>query len=169
MTDATQPQIDKKQQIIEEFLTSRIKFFILCGQAATNNKFNTALYLVFNHLYKLPLQEIVAGIKPVRKVLNDIRNEVQYSDQELDEAHALLSKYYPGIIRNPENISVWLDNLLTASEVVLACLESLRDGEIIARLNNGQPLQPGEKEKISINVAEKMYYARVVDGSSPIA
>lgn len=169
MADATQPQIDKKQQIINEYLNSRIKFFILCGQVATNNKFNTALHLVFSHLYKLSLPEIVAGIEPVRKVLNDIRNEVQYSDEEIEKAHALLSRYYPGIVRNPENISLWLDELLKASEVVLACLEALRDGEIIARLNNGQPLQPGEKERISINVAEKMYYARIVSGSGQVA
>ncbi|HOE74925.1 MAG TPA: hypothetical protein PLG93_02965, partial [bacterium] len=155
-------------QIVEEYLLARVQFFVLCGQAATNNKFNTALYLVFNHLYKLPLQEIVAGIEPVRKVLNDIRNEVQYSDQELDEAHFLLSKYYPGIVRNPESIPYWLDDLLIASEVVLPCLEALRDGEIIGFLNSGRIFSPEEKNWLSIRVAEKMYYARVLESPESI-
>ncbi|HOR57810.1 MAG TPA: hypothetical protein PLV82_04065 [bacterium] len=156
------------EQIVEEYLLARVQFFVLCGQAATNNKFNTALYLVFNHLYKLPLQEIVAGIEPVRKVLNDIRNEVQYSDQELDEAHFLLSKYYPGIVRNPESIPYWLDDLLIASEVVLPCLEALRDGEIIGFLNSGRIFSPEEKNWLSIRVAEKMYYARVLESPESI-
>lgn len=164
-----QPKKDIEQQIIDQYLYSRIEFFILCAQAATNNKFDTAAYLVFTHLYKIPLPEIEAGIAPVKKVLSDIRNEVQYSDAQLDSAHATVSKFYPGIVRNPDNIPNWLDDLMKASEVVLADLEALKDGEIMKRLNNGQPLQAGEKEWLSIKLAEKMYYSRIAESPGAVA
>jgi len=168
MATTNQPKQNIEKQIVDQYLYARIEFFILCAQAATNNKFDTATYLVFNHLYKIPLPEIVEGIAPARRVLNDIRSEVQYSDAQLDAAHALMVRFYPGIIRNPQNISLWLDDLMKASEVVLADLEALKDGEILKRLNNGQPLAAGEKEWLSIKLAEKMYYSRIAQSPGTI-
>ena len=152
-----------QKQIVDEYLFNRIKYFLVCAQAATENNFTTVLRMV-DRIVKLPLDKIRASIMPVRQILIDIRKEVQYSDAQIEQAHNLLAQFHPTIVRNPDNIPVWLDSLMSAANIILGALEILEDGEVWQRLRSGQPFAAGEKEWLQVKMAEKLYEARMRRG-----
>lgn len=152
-----------EEQLVEDYKQSIISYYLIAAQIATDGNFQTVIMLTIDHISKIPLEEIQSAVKPVKNLLSVLRRgEVQMSDSEIDSAYLLLKRFHPGLMKIPDNIPIFLDELFKASNVVSASLEILNDGEVWKYINN-TPSDQLDRAWLGLKMAEKLFNARMKD------